>query len=218
MKALSRDEAPADPESTTENAAAETQLATDPTIANAGLTELQDAPVSASVEPSQAVQANEPVSAPTQTSAGDGANLLTENSWEPQASGTLNGDEWVEVPHPAEAEGESPSNAAPAQSTSWAEDVPTGAAPAEGDGFEQVVHHHQRQGSVRGRGGRGGRGRGDASRGRGGRGEFRGRGRGGAGGGAGGRGGERGGEFRGGRGRGGPGGQQGNRREAVATN
>lgn len=184
---------------------------TDPTIANAGLTELQDTTVSAAVETDHVTQATEPVVAPTQTSAGDGANLLAESSWEPQASGTLTADGWVEVAHPAEGETE-PSTAGAAQgSTSWAEDVPTGAAPAEGDGFEQVVHH-QRQGSVRGRGGRG-RGRGDGSRGRGGRGEFRGRGRGG-------RGGERGerGEFKGGRGRGGPAGQQGNRREAVATN
>lgn len=214
VKALSEEQAAPAPEATVEETpAADSRAVTDPTIANAGLTELQDTSVSAAVETDQAAQATEPVVAPTQTSAGDGANLLAESNWEPQASGTLTADEWVEVAHPAEGEAESPSTATAAQgSTSWAEDVPTGATPAEGDGFEQVVHH-QRQGSVRGRGGRG-RGRGDGFRGRGGRGEFRGRGRGGRGGE---RGGERG-EFKGGRGRGGPAGQQGNRREAVATN
>ncbi|KUL85218.1 hypothetical protein ZTR_08923 [Talaromyces verruculosus] len=212
VKGLSEEQGAPAPEATVEETPATESAVTDPTIANAGLTELQDTTVSATVETDQAVEATEPVVAPTQTSAGDGANLLAESSWEPQASGTSTTGEWVEVTHPAEEEAESPSTAAAAQgSSSWAEDVPTGAAPAEGDGFEQVVHH-QRQGSVRGRGGRG-RGRGDGSRGRGGRGEFRGRGRGG-------RGGERGerGEFKGGRGRGGSAGQQGNRREAVATN
>lgn len=207
VKALSEEQAAPAPAAAIEETPAADSAVTDPTIANAGLTELQDTAVSARTD--QAAQATEPVIAPTQTSAGDGANLLAESKWEPQASGTLTSDEWVEVAHPAEGETESPSTAAAVQgSTSWAEDVPTGAAPAEGDGFEQVVHH-QRQGSVRGRGGRS-RGRGDGSRGRGGRGEFRGRGRGG-------RGGERG-EFKGGRGRGGPAGQQSNRREAVATN
>lgn len=212
VKQLSEEQVAAAPEAAVEETpAADSGAVTDPTIANAGLTELQDATVSAAVETDRAVQATEPVVAPIQTSAGDGANLLAESTWEPQASGTLTTDGWVEVAHPTEGEAESPSTAAAAGSTSWAEDVPTGAAPAEGDGFEQVVHH-QRQGSVRGGGGRG-RGRGDGSRGRGGRGEFRGRGRGGRGGGRGGeRGGERG-EFKGGRGR-----QQGNRREAAATN
>lgn len=210
MKGLSEEQAAPAPEATVEETPAADSAVTDPTIANAGLTELQDTTVSAAVETGQTAQATEPVAAPTQTSAGDGANQLAESSWEPQASGTLTADEWVEVAHPAEGEAESTAAAAQG-STSWAEDIPTGAAPAEGDGFEQVIHH-QRQGSVRGRGGRG-RGRGDGSRGRGGRGEFRGRGRGGRGGE---RGGERG-EFKG-RGRGGPAGQQGNRREAVATN
>jgi hypothetical protein len=201
VKELSGEQVPAAP---VEEPVAET----DPTIANAGLTELQDQPVSASADASafgsagNTDQATEPALAPTQTAAGDGANSVAA-SWEPQASG----DEWVEVPsNPADIE--SPSATA-AASTSWAEDVPTGAAPAErADGFEQVVHH-QRQNSVRG-GGRGGRGRGrggDGFRGRGGRGEFRGRGRGR-------------GESKGGRGgRGGHGAPQGSSpREAVATN
>ncbi|EEA23144.1 hypothetical protein TMatcc_002004 [Talaromyces marneffei ATCC 18224] len=202
VKRLSKEQpAPAAEATVDETHAADSGAVTDQTIANAGLTELQDTSVSAAVETDQATQATEPVVAPSQTSA--------ESTWEPQASGTLTTDEWVEVTHPTESEAESPSTAAAAQSsTSWAEDVPTGAAPAAGDGFEQVVHH-QRQGSVRGRGGRG-RGRGDGFRGRGGRGEFRDRGRGG-------RGGERG-ELKGGRGRGGAAGQQGNRREAVTAN
>lgn len=205
MKSLSDDQAAPAP---VEEPAADSGAVSDPTIANAGLTELQDATVSAAADASafgsagQTAQATEPALAPTQTAAGDGANSLAA-SWEPQASV----DEWVEVSrNPSETETGSPSTTAAAQaSTSWAEDVPTAAAPVAGtDGFEQVVHH-QRQNSVRGRGGGRGRGRGDGFRGRGGRGEFRGRGRGR-------------GEFKGGRGRGGLGGQQGNRREAVATN
>lgn len=214
VKQLSEEQAA--PVPVEEPSAADSGAVSDPTIANAGLTELQDATVASTGDASafgsagNTAQATEPALAPTQTAAGDGANSMAA-SWDPQSSGSLaaSADEWVEVPpNPAETEIESPSTTAVAQgSTSWAEDVPTGAAPAAaGDGFEQVVHH-QRQNSVRGRGGRG-RGRGDGFRGRGGRGEFRGRGRGR-------------GEFKGGRGgRGGLGnqGQQGNRREAVATN
>jgi hypothetical protein len=178
VKQVSEERSPPVPETTwTEGAQAEPS--SDPTIANAGLTELQDTTVAATVDGTSfadgaPAHSDEPISvAPSQGLVDDGANQVAESSWEPQTS-------------------------------SWAEDVPTGPVPTAGnDGFEQVVHH-QRQNSVRGGRGRG-RGRGDGSRGRGGRGEFKGKGRGR-------------GEFKGGRGRGGLGGQQGNRGEAVATN
>ncbi|KAH8704236.1 hypothetical protein BGW36DRAFT_288617 [Talaromyces proteolyticus] len=205
VKQVAQEQSPPVPEATwtDEVAARSAEPATDPTVANAGLTELQDTTISATVDGSSfgtsgaAVQSEEPVTAPTKTFVGNAANQAAESSWEPQT--TASADEWVEVsPQPAETETGTATAVEP--SGSWAEDIPTGAAPIEGDGFEQVKHH-QRQSSVRGRG-RGGRGRGDGSRGRGGRGEFRGRGRGR-------------GEHKGGRGRGGHG-QNGNRGEAVA--
>lgn len=222
MKQISEEQAPPAPEATyTEDTPAENATpASDPTLVNAGLTELQDTSVIEQTATSNdfapsgtAVQPDEPLIAPSQTSIGDAANALAESTWDPQASGSLaasaSADGWVEVPrNPAETEtGVQATPASVQPSSSWAEDIPT-EAPAvpstEGnDGFEPVVHHHQRQNSVRGRGR--GRGRGEGYRGRGGRGEFRGRGRG------------RGGEFKGGRGRGGFGNQQGNRAEPIAS-
>lgn len=184
MKQVAEERSPPVQEATAAEEA-QAEPTSDPTVANAGLTELHDTTVSATADGSSfapgaaAAQPGElAAAAPSQPSQGlvdDAANQVAEASWEPQTS-------------------------------SWAEDEPTGPAPTAGnDGFEQVVHH-QRQNSVRGGGrGRGGRGRGDGSRGgRGGRGEFRGRGRGR-------------GDSKGGRGRGGFAGQQGNRGEPVAT-
>jgi hypothetical protein len=217
VKQASEEYAPAavPPEGTWTQEAPAGEPASDPTLANAGLTELQDtsatvqAATSNGFASSAASQPEDVIAAPAQTSVGDAANSVGE-SWDPQASHSAdpsaNADEWVEVPRdPSETEtGVQATPASVQPSTSWAEDVPSVAPTANkegGDGFEQVVHH-QRQNSVRGRGGRG-RGRGDGFRGRG-RGDFRGRGRGR-------------GEFRGGRGRGGFGGPQGNRGEAVAS-
>ncbi|CRG83208.1 hypothetical protein PISL3812_00559 [Talaromyces islandicus] len=151
VKQVAEERSPPVPETTwTEGAQAE--ASSDPTISNAGLTELQDTTVSATVDdksfaPSAPAQSDEPVAAPpAQGLVGDAANQVAESNWEPQTA-------------------------------SWAEDVPSGPTPTAGnDGFEQVVHH-QRQNSVRAGRGRS-RGRGDGSRGRGGRGEFKGRGRG----------------------------------------
>ncbi|KAJ9300890.1 hypothetical protein DTO271G3_2054 [Paecilomyces variotii] len=208
VKQASEEYAPAPVEGawTEEAPAAETTPASDPTLANAGATELQDSSVavqsatSSGFADSAASQPEQTSAAPPQTIAEDGANAQA-HSWDPQASDSLaastNADGWVEVPRdPTETDtGIQNTPAAVHGSNNWAEDVPKPtAAPAkgEGDGFEPVVHH-QRQPSQRGRGR--GRGRGDGFRGRGGRGEFRGRGRGR-------------GEVRGGRGRGGFGGQQ----------
>jgi hypothetical protein len=194
---------PQEPTWTEENTATDQAPESDPTIVNAGLTELQDPTLS--VQASQTNGVTEAAAshtvdfsaAPSQTSVGDAANPLAENTWDAQGSTILSAsataDGWVEVPRdPQETDTGIEATTASAHATnSWAEDVPVaGPTPAveANDGFEQVVHH-QRQNSTRGgRGGRG-RGRGENFRGRGGRGEFRGRARGR-------------GEFRGGRARG----------------
>ncbi|KAK2755721.1 hypothetical protein FQN54_005871 [Arachnomyces sp. PD_36] len=185
---------------------------TDPTVANASLTELQEPPANIQPTPVNGVSATEAqqvdntAQPPSQSVVNAGAaNAVAESSWDNQGSGSATAEGWVEVErNPAEA---TPSTTAtPAQNSgSWAEDVPSGtpATQETGDGFEQVTHH-ARTNSGRGRGFRGRGPRGDY-RGRGPiRGDFRGRGRG------------RGnGDFRGGRGRGygGRGGQGGQPRE-----
>ncbi|KAI9924536.1 hypothetical protein ASPWEDRAFT_172497 [Aspergillus wentii DTO 134E9] len=199
VKQISEGYAPTSEEVTTEAAPA-----SDPTLANAGYTELQDSTLAAadpaaSQQPTAAAEAtqSEQVPPPAQTLVSDAANPVAEATWISNAdashpsSATAEG--WVEVPRdpaetdtglqatPAAVETDLKNNSIPAQTSE------NGQVRKEGvDGFEPVVHH-QRQPSGRGRGG-GGRGRGRGEfRGRG-RGDFRGRGRGG----------------RGGRGRGGP--------------
>ena len=213
------EEPPKKEEESTDNTAKATSTAsTDPTVANAGLAELQK---KATLKNSVAEGVESDLTIPEQSSANaDAANAAAESSWDPQASIITNesgtGEGWVEVPRdPAETEtGVAAAPAAMHGTSSWAEEVQEGATTTEGreatenDGFEQVIHHPNRD-----RGGRG-RGRGGDFRGgfRGGRGEYRGgRGRGDRGdGGRGGRGRGRG-EFRGGS-RGGRG------RDAPATN
>ena len=150
-------------------------LTSDPTIAHAGLTELEDTapPPSTNGAPTQ-----DTMSAPEQSSTGaEAANAMAESNWDPQASiisnASAGGEGWVEVPRdPAETDtGLAATPAAMHGAASWAEEVTEGAtaeekAAIENDGFEQVVHH-QRGGPGRGRGNEG-RGRGDF-RGRGGR-------------------------------------------------
>lgn len=204
-------------EPTTASSAADTSVpepATDPTIANAGMTELEDG---TAYQKTEAPAEAESMAPPQQSSiTAEAANAVAERSWDPQASMTSDspsGEGWVEVPRdPAETEtGLAATPAAMHNSTSWAEEVNADAAAegkptAENDGFEQVVHHQNRG---RGRGPRGdirvrarggdyrGRGRGDRERGEGDyRGSGRGRGRGAEGG------------FRGGN-RGGRGGREG---------
>ena len=186
-------------------------IATDPTVAHAGLTEI-DTPAEPTsnghfnhVENSQAPEASF-------IDAG-AANTAAENNWDVKASVSSEQNDWVEVPRdPAETDtGVAATPAAMTSTQSWAEDVPpeppTNAQPninEAGDGFHEVQHH--RGGRGRGgqgehrAGGRGGRGfRGD-------RGEGGGRGRGGYRGDRGGGDGERRGRgrggFRGNRGRG----------------
>ena len=175
----------------------ETQAATvntDVTVANAGLTELDD---TAAIQ-TNSVPTNETDSptVPEQASTGaEAANAVAESSWDPQASVVTDisatNEEWVQVPRdPAETETGLTATPADNHGTgNWAEEVGAAAAEekpvAENDGFEQVKSNRDR-----------GRGRGGRSRG-----DFRGRGRGGGRGGDGYRGGRGGGASRG---RGGP--------------
>ncbi|OAX85027.1 hypothetical protein ACJ72_00587 [Emergomyces africanus] len=191
--------------------AAETSTTTDPTMTNAGMTELQDSSLAAQQVPTiNGFSTSHPVeisSPPSQSAvSNEAANPIAQLKWDNQGSNmsaSTTAEGWVEV---EKADVESPTTQQGLPPTlptsgSWAEDVPApravagGTTPEPNDGFKPVVSHHARQNSGRGRGfrGRGGP-RGDAFRGRGGfrgdRGEYRGRGRG------------RGGEYRG-RGRGG---------------
>lgn len=172
MKLASNKFAPAEetPEETTESAAV-----SDPTIANAGLTELQDSSVSDELAASEAANATplgEQVAPPSQTLISDAANQVAETTYNPtsmESSATTDG--WVEVPRDS-AETETGLQATPADvnnNTVAAEGAPVGAKGQNGG------HSGRGRGHRRPRGGEG-------SRGRGGRGEFRGRGRGGRGG------------------------------------
>ncbi|OJD25495.1 hypothetical protein ACJ73_03131 [Blastomyces percursus] len=192
--------------------AAETNAATDPTIANAGMTELHDPSLATQQSTSTTTNGfssgtphpEEISSVPSQSAVNnEAANPIAQLKWDNQGSNmsaSTTAEGWVEV---EKADVEGTSTAATTQgapstlltSGSWAEDITVqistgGATPEPNDGFKPVVSHHTRQNSGRGRGfrGRGGP-RGEGFRGRGGfrgdRGEYRGRGRG------------RGGEYRG---------------------
>ncbi len=193
-------------------------IGTDPTVAHAGLTEIDD-----SAEPAvNGVSSHvDTPSVPDASNIDAGAaNAAAGTNWEAKdpASAGSGHDEWVEIPRdPAETDtGNSATPAGMTGTASWAEDVPTeptdsmptpayAQIPADGgDGFHEVQHHRGGRGRGGGQGehrgsNRGGRGfRGD-------RGEGGGRGRGGYRGDRGG--GERGsgrnrGGFRGNRGRG----------------
>jgi hypothetical protein len=197
------------------------ELGSDPTIANAGLTELIDATSLQGPLPNGHSDSEKLTSAPEQTTIDNSAANAIGEGWDPQASITTDAsgatnDEWVQVSPRDPAETETGVAATPAgtQSASWAEEVGNAAAVApetkstatngENDGFEQVSRNRGANNRARGSGRGGprgefrgrGRGRGDGfGRGRG-RGDAQGRGRGegGRGNGGGGRG--RGGEER----------------------
>jgi len=150
---------------------------TDPTIANAGLTELEDT----AAIPTAASEEEQPSAVPDQASTAEPGNAVAESSWNPEASitteNTQTGEDWVQVPRdPAETETSAPAPAAQQSTSNWADEAGAAAEEnspttvAENDGFSEVRRD-------RGGRGRGGRGRGSDGRGRGrGRGEFRGRG------------------------------------------
>lgn len=173
-------------------------VASDPTIANAGLTEIDAVPTSVltngrdkSVSPSPGF--------PVNSGFGDGGNAAAEANWD-IANDLSASSEWVDVRLPRDAaETDTGIDATPEAATntqSWADEQPEsptatlGANPSHSDGFHEVQRFRGNRDSQN-RGGRGGRG-GEGYRGRGG---FRG-GRGGGEGGRG-RGGPRGGANRG---------------------
>ncbi|KAI9751473.1 MAG: hypothetical protein M4579_006045 [Chaenotheca gracillima] len=185
---------------------------TDPTVANAGLTEID---TNAAPAYSGTGEADESPQIIQQSGTGDGAaNAAAESHWDNHLATSGEGpDGWVEVPRdPAETDtGTDATPAAASGTQSWADDHPSAPPPAAplaaptgapNDGFHEVHHARggrgrafqgERRGSYRGRGGHRGGGEGGGYRGRGGHrgdrggeGGYRGRGRGG---------------FRGGRGR-----------------
>lgn len=164
----------------------EEPVETDPTIANASLTELED--TTAVPMPSESVAKEEsPSVVPEQTLAtvDSAANAAAENAWNPEAStitdNTQSGEDWVQVPRdPAETETGSIVPTVQQSTSNWADEAGAAAEEIEAtpqpenDGFSEVRRDRGGRGRGGSRGGRGGDGRG---RGRG-RGEYRGRGRG----------------------------------------
>lgn len=154
------------PTETTE-ATTESAPTSDPTLANAGLTELQDTSVGAAAATTETASgANLPtdqIAPPGQTLVTKEGNQVAESTYEAKdmsSSGTIDG--WVEVPRdPAETDNGLEATPANTDTNNAAAGDTAGAKGQSG----------------RGRGSRGGRARGEGFRGRG-RGDFRGRGRG----------------------------------------
>lgn len=158
---------------------------TDPTIAHAGLTEI-DAGTDTAMTNGQVngtpVEADAPI--PNADVGDSAANAAGENQWD-TGNDIATSQEWVEIPKAAEVPQTetAPNAAAPAATStaSWADEQPDSSAaattPADpNDGFQSVQRNRGRGNGEPFRGGRGGHHRG----GRGGSG-FRGRGRGGGG-------------------------------------
>ncbi|KAK3899592.1 hypothetical protein C8A05DRAFT_36778 [Staphylotrichum tortipilum] len=153
---------------------------TDPTVANAGLTEVEEGSAVALTN-GHVQESSTSSAAPSNTDvADDAANAAGESQWD-TGNEMTGSQEWVDVKisrEPSETEtGVAASPAAPSNNQSWADDHPetegaAAAAPAD-DGFQSVPGRNRgnREGGHRGRGGYRGRG--------GFRGEGRGRGRGG---------------------------------------
>ncbi|KAK4163019.1 hypothetical protein QBC43DRAFT_69567 [Cladorrhinum sp. PSN259] len=157
---------------------------TDPTVANAGLTEVEEGSAIALINGHGTEEASSGSGAPANTDVADSAaNAAGESQWDIGTSMTES-QEWVDVQVPREpSETETGVNATPAQPSapanaqSWADDHPEGeaATPAD-DGFQSVQGRSRGQregGGQRGRGHYRGRGSGGF------RGDGRGRGRGG---------------------------------------
>ncbi|KAJ5794409.1 hypothetical protein N7457_001008 [Penicillium paradoxum] len=174
--------------------APETNPTTDPTMANAGLTEVQDTPLDAQAELSTS-QADQ-LAPPAQTLVSDAANTIAENSWAPPPDES----EWAKLPrNPAETENglqATPASAdAGLNNGSAGAEVSTQGDNAAKSGGRRRRGHGTRNGRARGDTkrssesrtgegrtgeGRTGEGRTGEGRGRGGRGGRNGRGRGGA--------------------------------------
>lgn len=182
---------------TTEAPASTEETDSDPTIAHAGLTELNDVAQHAPVAPKEAHE--DVIGAPTAATTGEEAsNASATELWDSKPVADSLGESWISVPRdlsetetPVTTEGtDVTSSVVPENSQNWADDIPASAAlpahtssqaatEAANDGFHEV--HHGRGG--RGRGPRGHEHRGGGGRGRGGhrggRGDGPGRGRGG---------------------------------------
>ncbi|PMD56448.1 uncharacterized protein K444DRAFT_645155 [Hyaloscypha bicolor E] len=161
----------------------------DPTIVNAGLTEIGE-PAAVDLTNGHNESVFDTQGIPQNSGFGDGAaNAAAEANWD-NNNDLSTSQEWVEIPRDAnETEtGVTATPAAPSNVQSWADDQPDSpvektSAPAvnSNDGFQEISRNRGGRGNFRG-----GRGRGDGfQRGRGGfRGDgYRGRGRGGGGGG-----------------------------------
>lgn len=158
---------------------------TDPTIAHAGLTEIDagtdTALTNGQLNGSSVEEADAPI--PNADVGDNAANAAAENQWD-AGNDLATSQEWVQIPKAAEVpQGETAPNAAPAATSnpSWADDQPepspAATTPSDpNDGFQSVQRNRGRGNGEPFRGGRGGHHRG----GRGGSG-FRGRGRGGSG-------------------------------------
>lgn len=198
----------APPEETTEvvsEATPTTVPTTDPTVANAGLTELQDTSFGAQAEP--AASEADQLAPPAQTLVSDAGNPIAEQTWAPT---TDESGEWVKLPRNPD-ETDTGLQATPAIADAGLNNGSVGAE------ITTQGENGAKSGGRRRHGQRGGRGRNDAKRAGEGRGEGRageGRGEGRAGEGRG-RGGRRGG--RGGRGRGGASGPASGSAEAPAA-
>ncbi|KAL2024099.1 hypothetical protein VTK56DRAFT_9879 [Thermocarpiscus australiensis] len=155
------------------------QPGTDPTVANAGLTEVEEGSA-APLTNGHVQEASTSSAAPSNADVADSAaNAAGESQWD-TGNDVTSSQEWVDVKiprEPSETEtGVAATPAAPSNTQSWADDHPepeaAPAAPAD-DGFQSVQGRGRgnREGGWRGRGGYRGRG--------GFRGDGRGRGRGG---------------------------------------
>ncbi|RAL66318.1 hypothetical protein DID88_005988 [Monilinia fructigena] len=166
-------------EETAQTEVAEYPVQSDPTIANAGLTEIDEPVASASTNGHQESSFEEARGIPQNSAFGEGGNAAAEVNLDNNNALSAS-QEWVEVPRDA-AETDTGITATPAavaNTQSWADEQPespgskTPTPPVtKNDGFQEINRNRGR-GEYRGRGGRGRGGfRGD--------GQYRGRGRGG---------------------------------------
>ncbi|CAI7670699.1 unnamed protein product [Penicillium manginii] len=166
VKQASNKFAPAEPA----ELATETTLTSDPTLANAGLTELQDTSVRAEAAAQDNFPTSDQLAPPSQTLVSDAGNAVAERSYNGNSmTSSATTDGWVNVPRD------------PAETDTGLQATPANTENVEADakgGRNRNNNNNRQGGRGRGEGNRGGRSRGDfRGRGRGGRG---GRGRGGA--------------------------------------
>jgi hypothetical protein len=168
-------------------------VTSDPTIVNAGLTELND-PTTAEIRNSTNSSANDNGSAPGATSIGaEASNAAADSQWDPTKPGSQEdqlGESYEIIPRDTAEVDNVPQTTGTTANQSWSDEVAAesswadsqpgqsdlnGSGSAADGAFQEVTHHRGgRRGGVRG----GDRGRGGRGGGRGFRGDGRGRGRG----------------------------------------